>query len=516
MGKFNIYQVLPRLWGNSRFSDWQKAEFDYLKWLGMSHVWFTGVLRHARGKAFVKGDPGSPYAICDYYDVNPYLADDESRRMEEFEALIARTHEAGLKIIIDFVPNHVARDYFSAAAPDGVRSLGADDDCSVHWKAENDFYYYPGIRLQLPVEPNASQAPYIEEPAKASGNCFTPSPGKNDWYETVRLNYCPFHTPTWDKMYEIVRFWAQKGVDGFRCDMVELVPAPFFQWMIAKIKEEFPSVIFVAEVYERAGYSHYINEIGFDYLYHKTGFYDTVRAITEYNIHPEGQRPWNASAQCLSQDWQQVDAIQNQLLCFLENHDEQRVASDFYAGKAPRGLAALGFSLYFNRAPFMLYFGQEVGERGMEQEGFSGLDGRTTIFDSWTIDSISRLNKVIAQRAWENGGINELTEAGLSVREAELLCRYSQALQMAVEDKALREGSSFDLNWVQQDNKDELFSFLRHKDDHTVLVVCNFSAKKRQTRVLIPQEAKDYVGNQSLPDSVKVCIKGFDFAVVIL
>ena len=91
-----IYQVLPRLWGNGRFSDWGDAELAYLRSLGISHVWFTGVPRHARGKPFVKGDPGSPYAIEDYYDVNPYLADKEENRMAEFESLVRRVHAAGM------------------------------------------------------------------------------------------------------------------------------------------------------------------------------------------------------------------------------------------------------------------------------------------------------------------------------------------------------------------------------------------------------------------------------------
>ena len=232
---------------------------EYLRGLGVDYVWYTGLIRHATRKAgegctpshpqIVKGDAGSPYAITDYYDVNPYLADNPDRRMEEFHQLVARTHAHGLKLVMDFVPNHVARDYDSVSAPAGVRSVGADDDPSVHWSPDNDFFYYPGETLHLP-EPCTGSA-FYEYPAKASGNCFSPAPGINDWYETIKINYCDFHTPTWDKMYGIVRFWAGKGVDGFRCDMVELVPPPFMQWLIDRIKEEFPHVVFIAEVYEK-------------------------------------------------------------------------------------------------------------------------------------------------------------------------------------------------------------------------------------------------------------------------
>ena len=539
MTKHIIYQVLPRLWGKGKFSDWDRKAFDYLKWMGVSAVWYTGVLRHARGKAFVKGEPGSPYAITDYYDVNPYLADDENARMEEFEALLERTHKAGLKVIIDFVPNHVARDYHSYCAPEGTEDLGAGDDTSVHWRKENDFFYYPGIPFKLPSgigEGRRKGVPhYTENPAKASGNCFTPHPGKDDWYETVKLNYCPFHTGTWDKMYQIVRFWAAKGVDGFRCDMVELVPPSFFKWMIARIKEEFPAVIFIAEVYDRDGYRTYLEDVGFDLLYHKTGFYDTLRSVTESHLG-KGARPDDGtfppgqpkSAAALTADWQHVGGLQDRLLNFLENHDEQRIASDFYAGNGRNALAALGFSLLFNRAPFMLYFGQEIGERGMDAEGFSGRDGRTTIFDFWTIDSIQRLQEVIRRRAWENGSIGELTDAGLSVREAELLLRYQQALRMSVEEAAFREGDDYDLNWCQDYNRDEIFAFLRcdRKSSKStaatqpapavLLVLCNFSAHKQKIAVHLPDDAKSYCHRKDLPVQLIESVGAFDFSIVSL
>ena len=527
MAKFNIYQVLPRLWGKGKFSDWTQAEFDYLTRMGISHVWYTGVLRHARGKAFVKGEPGSPYAITDYYDVNPYLADKAAARMKEFEALIARTHRAGLKVILDFVPNHVAWDYHSFCAPKGVRDLGADDDPTQHWSKENDFYYYPGTPLQLPEEVTqaalqAGLPAYTENPAKASGNCFTPQPGKNDWYETVRLNYCPFHTGTWDKMYEIVRFWAAKGIDGFRCDMVELVPPPFFQWMIAKIKEEFPAVIFIAEVYDREGYRQYLEEIGFDLLYHKTGFYDSLRAITQCGlrragIHPGGRIPEGAdvSPRLLSEDWQRVDGLQDRLLNFLENHDEQRLASDFYAGNGARGLAALSFALLFNRAPFMLYFGQEIGERGMDSEGFSGRDGRTSIFDFWTIDSIQTLENIIRRGAYKNGSVNELVSEGLSIQQAQLLLRYRQVLSLSLEEP-FRSGKTFDLCYCQGGNAEGLFPFLRGDGKVVSLVVCNFTAQKRRERIMLPPEAADYLNRKDLPASFEVTVPAFDFSVASL
>ena len=278
MHKPIIYQMLPRIWGNNnqnpknngtladngtgKFSDIDSKTLDYLKWLGCSHVWYTGVLRHSTKSSdqgcipshpqFVKGNAGSPYAICDYYDVNPYLADNPENRIYEFKSLIKRSHDAGLKVIIDFVPNHVARDYGRTAPVAGHPVLGADDDRSVHWKQENDFYYYVGEKLNLPTPVPQGMEPYEELPAMATGNnCFSPNPSINDWYETVKINYCDFYTGTWEKMFDILDFWAAEGVDGFRCDMVELVPPQFFKWLIAKVKEKYPDVIFIAEVYKK-------------------------------------------------------------------------------------------------------------------------------------------------------------------------------------------------------------------------------------------------------------------------
>ena len=244
--------MLPRLWGSGKFESVDAASLEYIRGLGVDYIWYTGLIRHATRKKdegcrpshpqIVKGEAGSPYAITDYYDVNPYLATNPDARMEEFLQLVKRTHRHGMKVIMDFVPNHVARDYRSHLP--GVHSLGADDDTSVHWSPENDFFYYPGEPLRLPEPFNGPG--YFEYPAKASGNCFSPAPGINDWYETIKINYCDFHTRTWDKMYAIVHYWALKGVDGFRCDMVELVPPAFMQWLIAKIKLEFPHIVFIA------------------------------------------------------------------------------------------------------------------------------------------------------------------------------------------------------------------------------------------------------------------------------
>lgn len=553
MQKPIIYQMLPRLWGNSnespvkggtlsengtgKFSDIDTATLEYLKWLGCSHVWFTGILRHSTQTSeagctpshpqFVKGNAGSPYAICDYYDVNAYLADDPDKRMEEFEALIKRSHDAGLKVIMDFVPNHVSRDYGKVNPSKGHPVLGEEDDRSVHWRPENDFFYYPGQRLTLPSPVPAGYEPYEEFPAMATGNnCYNANPGVNDWYETVKINYGDDHTPTWDKMYDIIDFWASKGVDGFRCDMVELVPKSFMKWMIAKAKAAHPSVIFIAEVYKKEEYNEYIRSVGFDYLYDKSGLYDTLKSIVDKSVNDNGMpvELWQSTSG-ITRNWQFLGDIQPYMLNFLENHDEQRFASEFFGGDAMKTLAPLYVSLFLNTAPFMIYFGEEVGEKGMDHEGFSGRDGRTTIFDWWSVASVRRLRKMISSGAYKTLDAGKIAMAGLERGEAELFCRFAEAIRTAAADEAVRKGSTYDLCYCNMSSdgfdKNRHFAFLRDYEEHTLLIATNFSQYEAKMKLVIPEHAFDWMGIPVTEDlhpgkTIEVTVPPMDGVIVSL
>lgn len=526
MQKPIIYQMLPRLWGNDnsnpkyngtlpengtgRFSDIDTSTLEYIKWLGCSHVWYTGILRHSTQAStegcipshpqFVKGNAGSPYAICDYYDVNPYLADNPDNRMDEFNQLLKRTHDAGLKMIIDFVPNHVARDYGKTAPTSGHPVLGGEDDKSVHWRPENDFYYYVGERLNLPTPVPQGMQPYEEFPAMATGNnCFSPNPSINDWFETIKINYGDEHTGTWDKMYDILDFWASKGVDGFRCDMVELVPPQFFKWAIAKIKAKYPGVIFIAEVYKKELYGEYIRSVGFDYLYDKSGLYDTLRTVVEKNADDDGMpvELWQSTTG-ITRNWQFLSDLQPYMLNFLENHDEQRFASSFFGKSAANTFAPLYVSLFLNTAPFMIYFGEEVGEKGMDEEGFSGYDGRTTIFDWWSVASIIRLRKVIESGAYKSLDRSKIIEAGLTEGEADVFCRFAEAVRFASSDEAVVKGTTYDLCYCNFSSegfdKNRHFAFLRDHEDHTLLIVANFANHETTININIPEHAFEWMG----------------------
>ena len=507
--KLIIYQVLPRLFGNrnitrkpngtlaengtGKFNSFDKQRLHQIKEMGISHIWYTGIIRHAtttdysmfgiprQHASVVKGKAGSPYAITDYYDVDPDLAEDVSRRMDEFERLIKRTHEAGMKVIIDFVPNHVAREYHSICKPAGVKDLGEGDDVNKHFDAQNNFYYCPGKPFVCPVETQFLDEPYQEIPAKCTGNDrFDNCPGINDWYETIKLNYgidycdaggrsCHFNPipNTWNKMTDILLFWASKGIDGFRCDMAEMVPPAFWTHATSVVKERYPQLIFIGEVYDTSQYRIYISA-GFDYLYDKVGMYDCLRDVVC------GRRPANAITYC----WQGGDSIKEHVLYFLENHDEQRIASDFFCGDALKAIPALVVGLLMQKNPFMLYAGQEFGERGMDAEGFSGRDGRTTIFDYWMVNSLY------------NGFLDHRK---LTAKEKLLGKVYYSVLHIANQEKAIREGDFFDLMYVnpqtEKFNPRTQYAFLRKKDNEVVLVVANFSDSTLPTEIVIPEHA---------------------------
>ncbi|WP_165156249.1 alpha-amylase family glycosyl hydrolase [Parabacteroides sp. ZJ-118] len=510
--KMVIYQVFPRWFGNLRpspvmngslaengvgkFSAFTPLALSKIKELGITHVWYTGVIEHATKtdytlfgirkdhSAVVKGKAGSPYAIKDYYDIDPDLADNIQNRMSEFEDLVERTHKAGMKVIIDFVPNHVARQYFSDARESFVEDLGQTDNVSKAFDVNNNFYYLPGQTLTLRFDPQREEDfAYSEFPAKVTGNNhFDAYPSQNDWYETVKLNYgvdymhggvCHFNAipDTWKKMLDILSFWADKGVDGFRCDMAEMVPVEFWSWVIPQVKKV-RDVIFIAEVYNPDEYRNYIYTGHFDYLYDKVGLYDTVRAVMC------GQAPASNISHC----WQSLEGIQKNMLNFLENHDEQRIASDFFAGDARPGIPGMIVSAAMNTNPVMIYSGQELGERGMDAEGFSGRDGRTTIFDYWSVESL---------RNWNNNGLFDgakSTPAERSLREM-----YAKLLNVVRSEPVIVEGAFYDLMYANSDNPyfnpNRQYAFLRKWKNEVLLVVVNFDRADQCVWVNIPVEA---------------------------
>jgi len=523
--KLVIYQIFTRLFGNTssrnvpygtieengmgKFNDINEAALQSLKQMGVTHIWYTGVLEHAvlsDNQAFgiplddadvVKGRAGSPYAIKDYYDVNPDLARDVPQRMREFEALIKRTHDTGIKVIIDFVPNHVARQYGSDAKPKEVEDLGTADDISKAFDPNNNFYYIPGEAFQVPAdyqplgdrEFETKNGKFEEVPAKATGNDqFTATPGLNDWFETVKLNYGvnylnnrqTYFEPipnTWLKMLDILLFWANKNVDGFRCDMAEMVPVEFWNWVIPKVKERYPEIVFIAEIYNPQQYRNYIDTGRFDFLYDKVQLYDTLRNVVE----------GSAKLQHVTNIWQYLRGKNKNMLRFLENHDEQRIASRFFAGDAEKAKPAMAVSALLHTGPVMVYFGQEVGEPGLGEAGFSGDDGRTTIFDYW---GVPEHQKWVNDLAYDGG---QLSEAQWSLRNF-----YSKVLNLC-QQPAIASGYFYDLHphnrSFTKGYNDMVYSFLRFNEEQRLLIVTNFDSENtQQFNLKIPSTALEAMG----------------------
>lgn len=512
--KISIYQVLVRLFdnpngtnipngtirenGSGKMDAFTSQALREIRNLGCTHVWYTGIVEHATKSSFegipadhpavVKGQAGSPYAIKDYYDIAPELATDVRMRQEEFDQLVQRTHEERLGVIMDFVPNHVSRTYRSDARPQYLSEFGEHDDRSQRFDRNNNFYYIPGETLKLSFGDNAMgddiDITYSEYPARATGNDqFHAHPSPNDWYETVKLNYGLdystgegyYYEPvpdTWGKMLDVLLYWAGRGVDGFRCDMVEMVPVEFWQWCIARIRVEYPDLLFVAEVYQSDRYRTFV-DAGFDYLYDKVGLYDHLMAVLR----------WGAPLSAVTQIWQSQEAVKGHLLHFMENHDEVRLAGEIGIGSAERAFVAMALSALIDNGAVMTYFGQEIGERGMESEGYSGLDGRTTIFDYWSLQSM---------QAWI-GKDHSYSGAGLTEAQRALRGRYAQLLNIAIGLKALRAGIFFDLMYANAPLLDARtqFAFLRAKDREVALVVVNFADSSEDVEVFIPRHAFD-------------------------
>ena len=524
-----IYQVFTRLFGNTnttnkpwgtieengvgKFSDFTDKALTEIRDLGVTHIWYTGVPHHAVIRDYtaygisnddpdvVKGRAGSPYAVKDYYNVNPDLAEDPANRLEEFKALLERSHKAGLKVLIDIVPNHVARNYESNSTPEGHEPFGQSDDASVEYSRDNNYYYIIGQSFQVPDSHNGyqplggethpmSDGAFIEEPAKWTGNgSRLAKPGFNDWYETVKINYgvrpdgsVEFDVlpedykdksfedhysfwsdkdvpDSWIKFRDIALYWIDIGVDGFRFDMAEMVPVEFWSYMNSNIKNRKSDALLLAEVYNPALYRDYIFKGKMDYLYDKVELYDSIKHIMQGH-------GWTDHIPVVQKG---MADIEHHMLHFLENHDEQRIASPDFVGDAKKGKPAMVISATISTSPTMIYFGQEVGEPGAENAGF-GSPTRTSIFDYIGVPNHQR---------WVN---NKKFDGGqLSEEESELRDFYKRLLNFTINSEALM-GAYEEIHFYNKDHTENydhrVLSYVRWSENEKLIVVSNFDSEK--------------------------------------
>ena len=581
--KVRIYQLLPRLFGNTnetrcpngtlaenssgKFEDIGERALDEIKAMGFTHIWLTGVLRQATATDYsaigepaddpdlLKGLAGSPYAIRDYFDVSPDYAVDPARRLEEFKALVGRIHAKGMKVLIDFVPNHVARSHRSSVKPE--LSFGAKDDRTKFFDPRNNFFYLPadapggGPPLRLPtLDAEGRPASPTLKAASAPGdglfegekefgrvtgnNQVTWTPGADSWYETVKLNYGYDFTAegesarryphgdrptlpvpdTWTKMDQVIAHWQGMGVDGFRADMAHMVPPEFWRWMIARARQRDPGAYFAAEAYDNdpakvsggdaeaakaTGGNVMLDllDAGFDAVYDDPS-YDAVKAV-----YDEGRSANDIDAALGSA------FFEDNALHYAENHDEVRLAAPTqWRGlgmKVGRAVAPLLFGL--SRGPVMLYHGQEVGEPAEGAEGFGQDDARTSIFDYWSMPEFAK---------WVNGGKfdgERLSEEQRSLRD------FYRRLLSALDQPAFRDGDFHPLNPANRDNPHYgrvggaesgrwIYSYLRHDaaTGRRVLVVVNLhpSETMRDLRVRFPRAAMRFLGWDAIAGSKTV------------
>ncbi|MDD3744276.1 MAG: alpha-amylase family protein [Lentimicrobiaceae bacterium] len=547
--KIVVYQVFTRLFGNTttnnlpwgsleqngvgKFNDFTDKALEEIRSMGVTHIWYTGVLHHAVIRDYtgygisnddpdvVKGRAGSPYAIKDYYNVNPDLAVDPAARKAEFKALIERSHQHGLKVIIDIVPNHVARKYISVSNPEGVEDFGASDDSSVEYARNNNFYYIPGKSFIVP-EPLDNYRPlggeahpladgfFDENPAKWTGNGSRQAqPHFHDWYETVKINYgvrpdgsydfdllpesyshksAAEHyafwkdkdvPDSWKKFRDIALYWIRFGVDGFRYDMAEMVPVEFWSYMNAAIKIANPEALLLAEVYDPGRYRDYIHRGKMDFLYDKVEFYDTLKTIMQ----------GHGSADRLVEIQEANRDIAAHMLHFLENHDEQRIASPAFAGNALKGKPAMVVSAAIASSPAMVYFGQETGEPAQGNPGF-GSETRTTIFDYWGVP---------AHQRWMNNG--KFDGGQLSSDEKALRDFYLRLLKFISSSPAIM-GDYKEIHAYNRMNTpgyyDKAFAFARWCDEEHLVVVVNFKDNITDSYEL--QLPAELINKWKLPD----------------
>jgi len=545
-----IYQMLPRLFGNTcearkpngtlaengcgKFADINTAALTSIQAMGFTHLWLTGVIEQASGTAYpgrpadppdiLKGIAGSPYAIRDYFDVCPDYATDPARRIDEFRELIARCHAHGLRVIIDFVPNHVARSYASDVKPE--LSFGEGDDRSVFFARDNHFFYlndgHPGggppLRLPTAEMPGCDGLFAAESGfGRVTGNnAVTWAPSLHDWYETVKLNYghdftkgrdtshlpgpdaAPADVPrTWRTMDQILAYWQGLGVDGFRVDMAHMVPIEFWAWLVRRCRERRPDVFFSAEAYDNdpqkltdADVLDELLRVGFDAVYDDP-IYDTLEAI-----YDDGK--WANDLDKLTF----TGARFHRSLRYAENHDEVRLANPRTWGglgmEVGRPVSAVLFGM--GRGPLMLYHGQEIGEPAIGAEGFCGDNARTSIFDYTAMPELIK---------WVNGG--KYDGGNLSHNQRELRAWYAKLI-LATGTRVFTHGEFYGLNHANMGNPafgrsdgeavsgHWLYAFLRHdaQTGNSALVVANFHPQHTQAHatVQIPGHAVKYLGRE--------------------
>ena len=288
-----VYEVNIRQFSPEGTFKGVEAQLPRLKELGVDILWLMPM--YEIGEVERKGSLGSYYAISDYTKVNP-----EFGTMQDFEDLLAAAHKAGFKLILDWVANQTA--------PDHVWMEGKPAD----------FYERDSL-----------------------GNAIW----EYDWTDTRSLNY--ENTAVWDAQDECMRFWLEKGVDGFRCDAAAEMPANFWKGILPGIRRDYPDIYLLAEAENPE-----LAEL-FDATY-------AWKLHHLMNDVAQGTRMAQDLRDYIEEDdlWMGTDGFR---LMFTSNHDENSWAGSEFErmGDAAKVMEVLCFTL--PKGQPLVYTGQEVG-----------------------------------------------------------------------------------------------------------------------------------------------------------
>lgn len=304
-----IYSIYVRAHGkNGNFQDVEK-DLPRIKELGVDVIWFLPL--HPIGKLKAKGSLGCPYSISDYRGINS-----EYGTEADFEKLVKRAHELGLKVIIDVVYHHTSHD-------------------------SNLITEHPEWYRQ-----NADGTPQTSVP---------------EWSDIIDLNHPKKELTRY--LIDSLRKWVEMGVDGFRCDVASCIPMDFWRQACTELREVHPNLFWLAE---SVNPDFIRNRRAAGLIAHSDSeLYEVFDVLYDYDIWfmwkacVEGKVPVERYIEMLA--WQ--DAIYERNYCkmrFVENHDQKRIMDS--AASENQALAWTAFQA-FNRGSFLIYGGQESKEK---------------------------------------------------------------------------------------------------------------------------------------------------------
>lgn len=409
-----IYEVYLRSFSKEGTFNALALRIPELKKLGVTVVWLMPI--HPVGKKHRKGSLGSPYSVQDYYKVNP-----EFGTTNDFKSLVNVIHEQGLKIIIDLVANHTAWD-----------------------------------------NPIMNEHPewYTHD---SDGTIISPNP---DWTDVAELDYR--QPGLRDYMISMMKYWVQDiGIDGFRCDVSELVPLDFWE----RARKELDAMKPVMLLSEGSLPEHHIKAFDLTYSWN---VYDVLDKIIY------GSTPATIFDELLKSESYRYPR-ESLRMRFNSNHDKNAYDGAAVKKFGVQGAKATAVLAFTCPGVPLIYNGDEVGN-----------DKKLNLFEKINID-------------WSKGSdFRRLYETLSTLRQSH---------------KAFRAGI---YHTVPNSANRKVYSFIRTKEEDTVLVVINFGSNEENISLTIPEEPaihwNDVVSNkmvQANNQRLEMNLKALGFVILI-